>query len=484
MREVFDRRRQTIVQMLREIPGVECPEPFGRVLRLPVGQGRARQGDPRPAPRDQRGAVRAGARARPRSRSCPGEAFGTPGYVRMSYALGDDDLVEGVTRLHKLLAEAAEHRPDPCGLPDTRHAVPRVSESTKRAAGSPDAAEGPSAPALHRLAAAGDAARAGGRAPASGCPTRSTRWTARTRRSCGPPTSAAGSGSSGSTTPRARSCAARPTYAGWCGRRPRTTPREGSGWLEIQVDPTSYAPHLGGLTPAVELVLDAARAGCRGHRRRGRGDHRGEPHPAPAGRPHAGPAGRAVRRPRAWSASACPTTSGAAAPRTSPRRSGSPPAPGCCRCRTAASWAAPAASRPAWTPSAPTGSATASARSRTRRCWTGWPRPASRSRCVPMSNVRLGVYASAGRRAAAARCARPASPVALGADDPLLFGVAAARAVRGGAHGARLRRRGGWPSWRVARCAAPAAPDDVRARLLAGIDDWLAAPPPAAVAHG
>jgi adenosine deaminase len=35
---------------------------------------------------------------------------------------------------------------------------------------------------------------------------------------------------------------------------------EGSGWLEIQVDPTSYAPHLGGLTPAVEVVLDAARA--------------------------------------------------------------------------------------------------------------------------------------------------------------------------------------------------------------------------------
>ena len=26
----------------------------------------------------------------------PGEAFGTPGYVRLSYALGDDDLVEGV----------------------------------------------------------------------------------------------------------------------------------------------------------------------------------------------------------------------------------------------------------------------------------------------------------------------------------------------------------------------------------------------------
>ncbi len=34
---------------------------------------------------------------------------------------------------------------------------------------------------------------------------------------------------------------------------------EGSGWLELQVDPTSYAPHVGGLTPALEIVLDAAR---------------------------------------------------------------------------------------------------------------------------------------------------------------------------------------------------------------------------------
>src|SRR6266508_2269617 len=36
----------------------------------------------------------------------PGEAFGAPGYVRFSYALGDDDLVEGVTRIAKLLAQA------------------------------------------------------------------------------------------------------------------------------------------------------------------------------------------------------------------------------------------------------------------------------------------------------------------------------------------------------------------------------------------
>ena len=34
----------------------------------------------------------------------PGEAFGSPGYLRLSYALGDDDLAEGVTRLQKLFA--------------------------------------------------------------------------------------------------------------------------------------------------------------------------------------------------------------------------------------------------------------------------------------------------------------------------------------------------------------------------------------------
>ena len=33
----------------------------------------------------------------------PGEAFGPSGYLRLSYALGDDDLVEGVSRIQKLL---------------------------------------------------------------------------------------------------------------------------------------------------------------------------------------------------------------------------------------------------------------------------------------------------------------------------------------------------------------------------------------------
>jgi adenosine deaminase len=38
---------------------------------------------------------------------------------------------------------------------------------------------------------------------------------------------------------------------------------EGSRWLEIQVDPTSYAPFVGGITPALEIILDEARSASR-----------------------------------------------------------------------------------------------------------------------------------------------------------------------------------------------------------------------------
>jgi aspartate/methionine/tyrosine aminotransferase len=40
----------------------------------------------------------------------PGEAFGAPGYLRLSYALGDDDLVEGVSRLQKLFGTGGSVR--------------------------------------------------------------------------------------------------------------------------------------------------------------------------------------------------------------------------------------------------------------------------------------------------------------------------------------------------------------------------------------
>jgi aspartate/methionine/tyrosine aminotransferase len=38
----------------------------------------------------------------------PGEAFGAPGYFRMSYALGDADLLEGVSRLASLFNAATD----------------------------------------------------------------------------------------------------------------------------------------------------------------------------------------------------------------------------------------------------------------------------------------------------------------------------------------------------------------------------------------
>jgi aspartate aminotransferase len=106
MREAFDRRRQTIVRMLREIPGVTCAEPKGAFYAYPSVAGML-------------GREIRGERPQTSAELCtlvleqvevavvPGEAFGTPGFVRLSYALGDDDLVEGVSRIHKLFAEAS-----------------------------------------------------------------------------------------------------------------------------------------------------------------------------------------------------------------------------------------------------------------------------------------------------------------------------------------------------------------------------------------
>lgn len=105
MREAFDRRRRTIVRMLNEIDGVECPEPEGAFYAYPSVKGllgkeiRGR----RPADSVELAEV---ILEEAEVAVVPGEAFGTPGYLRLSYALGDEDLVEGVSRMQKLLAEA------------------------------------------------------------------------------------------------------------------------------------------------------------------------------------------------------------------------------------------------------------------------------------------------------------------------------------------------------------------------------------------
>ncbi len=105
MREAFDRRRQTMVRMLSEIPGVTCPEPFGAFYAYPSVAGVLGK-----EIRGQRpGSSAALAElilAEAEVAVVPGEAFGSPGYLRLSYALGDDDLAEGVSRIAKLLGEA------------------------------------------------------------------------------------------------------------------------------------------------------------------------------------------------------------------------------------------------------------------------------------------------------------------------------------------------------------------------------------------
>ena len=105
MREAFDRRRQTMVRLLDAIPGVTCPEPEGAFYCYPSVKGvlgKTLRGRTPSTSTELAELVleEAGVAV------VPGEAFGTPGYFRLSYALGDADLEKGVTRMAELLAEA------------------------------------------------------------------------------------------------------------------------------------------------------------------------------------------------------------------------------------------------------------------------------------------------------------------------------------------------------------------------------------------
>jgi aspartate/methionine/tyrosine aminotransferase len=102
MREAFDRRRRTMVRMLNEVPGVECPEPTGAFYAYPSVKGvLGREIGGRTASTSAELAEIILEQAE--VAVVPGEAFGAPGYLRLSYALGDEDLVEGVARIQKLL---------------------------------------------------------------------------------------------------------------------------------------------------------------------------------------------------------------------------------------------------------------------------------------------------------------------------------------------------------------------------------------------
>lgn len=103
MKQAFDRRRRTIVSMLNEIDGVVCPMPGGAFYAYPSVKGllgKEHDGQLISTSADLAEYIL----DRAEVAVVPGEAFGSPGYLRLSYALGDDDLVEGVTRIQKLFA--------------------------------------------------------------------------------------------------------------------------------------------------------------------------------------------------------------------------------------------------------------------------------------------------------------------------------------------------------------------------------------------
>jgi aspartate aminotransferase len=103
MREVFDRRRKTMVAMLNEVNGITCAEPEGAFYCFPNVSGLL-------------GRSLGGSVANTSAELAellldtikiavvPGEAFGAPGFFRLSYALGDDDLIEGLERLQSFAA--------------------------------------------------------------------------------------------------------------------------------------------------------------------------------------------------------------------------------------------------------------------------------------------------------------------------------------------------------------------------------------------
>jgi aspartate/methionine/tyrosine aminotransferase len=102
----FDRRRKLIVGLLNEIPGIECPTPQGAFYVYPSVKG--------VLGKSIRGKV-ANTSAELATiildevevAAVPGEAFGPSGYLRFSYATSDEDIVEGIGRIKKLLTESA-----------------------------------------------------------------------------------------------------------------------------------------------------------------------------------------------------------------------------------------------------------------------------------------------------------------------------------------------------------------------------------------
>lgn len=103
MREAFDRRRRRMLAMLRDIDGVTCQEPQGAFYAFPnlTGLlGKSIGGRTATTTLELASVLLEEVKVA----IVPGEAFGAPGYARLSFALSDDDLVEGLTRISAFLS--------------------------------------------------------------------------------------------------------------------------------------------------------------------------------------------------------------------------------------------------------------------------------------------------------------------------------------------------------------------------------------------
>jgi aspartate/methionine/tyrosine aminotransferase len=105
MGEAFNRRRKLIVSLLNEIPGFSCPTPTGAFYVYPSVKGvlgKTLRGKTPTTSAELATLILDEVEVA----AVPGEAFGPSGYLRFSYALSDEDIVEGIGRIKKLIEEA------------------------------------------------------------------------------------------------------------------------------------------------------------------------------------------------------------------------------------------------------------------------------------------------------------------------------------------------------------------------------------------
>jgi aspartate/methionine/tyrosine aminotransferase len=104
MGEAFDRRRKLIVGLINEIPGFDCPTPNGAFYVYPSVKGvlgRTIRGKTPKTSAELATLILEEAEVA----AVPGEAFGPSGYLRFSYATSDEDIIEGIGRIKKLITE-------------------------------------------------------------------------------------------------------------------------------------------------------------------------------------------------------------------------------------------------------------------------------------------------------------------------------------------------------------------------------------------